>query len=122
MLSWQFRTTSPGNKTEALTSLMKISLPRDDRFKPSWISRLPDLFRENGLTAVECDAKDPPLEMIMPLHQASLLVYENLTRQAKNSEWSEAIKEGLPEALSETEAGAGNSFTRYMVVGKKPLE
>lgn len=122
MLSWQIRTTSPENKTEALANLMKISLPKDDRFKPSWISRLPDIFREIGLNAVECDAKDPPPEMIMPLHEASMLVYENLTRQAKDSEWSKAIKEGLPEALNEAAAGAGNSFTRHMVVGQKPLE
>ncbi|KAJ5524284.1 hypothetical protein N7494_010934 [Penicillium frequentans] len=116
MLSWQIRTTSPENKTEALANLMKISLSKDDRFKASWIAKLPDIFREN-----ECDAKDPPPEMTMPLHEASMLVYENLTRQAKDSEWSKAIKEGLPEALSEAAAGAGNSFTWYMVVGQKPL-
>ncbi|KAJ5536219.1 hypothetical protein N7513_009405 [Penicillium frequentans] len=83
---------SPENKAEALANLMKISLPKDDRFKPSWIAKLPDIFRENGLMAVECDAKDPPPEMIMPFHEASMLVYENLTRQAKDSEWSKAIR------------------------------
>lgn len=85
ILSWHVRKTSPENKTEALESLMTISLPKDDRFKPSWIPRLPDIFRENGLTAIECDAKDPPPEMIMPLHEASLIVYSSLTRQAKDS-------------------------------------
>ncbi|KAJ5708780.1 hypothetical protein N7493_010114 [Penicillium malachiteum] len=122
MVSWRIQTTSSNNKTGAISSLMKISQPKDDRFSPIWVPRLPDLFRENGLTAVECDARDPQPEMIMPLHQLTFMVYECLTRQGNSSEWSKAIREAIPEALCETDAGAANVFTRSMVVGRKPLE
>ncbi|KAJ5916855.1 hypothetical protein N7504_000870 [Penicillium tannophilum] len=122
MLSWKIQTTSPENKTKAIASLMEISQPKDDRFNPTWIPRLPDLFRESGLTAVELDAKDPPPEMIMPLHYVTFMVYECFTRQANIPEWSEAIREAIPGALRETKAGAANVFTRYTVLGRKPLE
>ncbi|KAJ5622344.1 hypothetical protein N7528_005576 [Penicillium herquei] len=121
ILSWRIRTTSPGKKTEALEKLMDISQSKDERFKPTWTARLPEIFREHGLSSVEADIKDPSLDLIMPLHECNLLIHELLARKAQNTEWAEAIKNILPEVLRETREGAAYDFTRVVVVGQKPL-
>ena len=119
--SWRIRTTGPGKKTEALEKLMDISQSKDERFKPTWTARLPEIFREHGLSSVEADIKDPSLDLIMPLHECNLLIHELLARKAQNTEWAEAVKNILPEVLRETREGAAYDFTRVVVVGQKPL-
>ncbi|KAJ5734486.1 hypothetical protein N7493_003272 [Penicillium malachiteum] len=119
--SWRIRTTGPDKKTEALTKLMNISQRRDERFKPTWTARLPEIFLEQGLSSVETDVKDPSLDLIMPLHECNLLLHEILARKAQSAEWAESIKEILPEVLRETREGAAYDFTRVVVVGQKPL-
>ncbi|KAJ5731359.1 uncharacterized protein N7483_005867 [Penicillium malachiteum] len=121
ILSWRVRTTTPDKKTEALTNLMTISQPRDERLKPTWIARLTDDFREHGLSSIDADFKDPSLEIIMPLHECNLLIHEFLARKAQSTEWAEWIKKILPEVLRETREGAAWDFTRVVVVGQKPL-
>lgn len=120
--SFRIQKASPDNKVEALTKLINFMSSSENSTSPSWASNLPGVVRENGFAAVECDARNPPPEIVMPLHECNLLVHENMARRTKNPEWSEAIKKVLPEALSETQAGAAYDFTRVIVVGKKPLE
>ncbi|KAJ5659893.1 hypothetical protein N7507_006344 [Penicillium longicatenatum] len=119
--SFRIPTSVPGNKTDALSNLMAFSQPKDVRYKPTWIARLPEMFRGSGLRSVEYDIKDPSPEMIMPLHECNLLIPELLARKAENTEWAEKIRKALPEVLRETRAGAAWDYTRVVVVGQKPL-
>ncbi|KAK1140230.1 hypothetical protein N8T08_010527 [Aspergillus melleus] len=124
LLSCQFKKSLPDNKTEALEELYKLSIihPVDSRFKPTWVSRLPEIFRESGFTAVESDVKNPSPELIWPLHHCGLLVQERLVVKLQGFEWAEKIKNLLPEVHAETKAGAAWDLTRVLVIGRKPLE
>ncbi|KAJ5539527.1 hypothetical protein N7513_007859 [Penicillium frequentans] len=124
LLSCHFRKSTPDAKTEALEKLYELSIihPVDARFKPTWVSSLPENFRESGLTAIESVLQNTPPELIMPLHQCGLLVQERLVVKLQGFEWAEKIKDLLPEVHRETQAGAAWDLTRILVVGRKPLE
>ncbi|KAJ5117035.1 hypothetical protein N7456_001383 [Penicillium angulare] len=109
--SFRIQKASPDNKIEALTKLINLLSSSDNT-----------VFRENGFTGVQYDARNPLPEMVMPLHECNLLVHENMARKTNNTKWSEAINRILPGVLTETQAGAAYDFTRVVVVGKKPLE
>ncbi|KAJ5614636.1 hypothetical protein N7528_008290 [Penicillium herquei] len=120
--TFRIRKTSPENKTEALMDIYNLLESSESRTTPSWTGHLPESFRENGLVDVECDARDPPPEMVMPLHECNLLIHENMARGTANPQWSQTIKKALPGIVRETQAGAAWDFTRVVVVGKKPLD
>ncbi|KAI9040228.1 class I SAM-dependent methyltransferase [Aspergillus affinis] len=124
LLSCRFKKSHPDNKTEALEELYRLSIihPVDARFKPTWVSNLPEIFRQHGLAAVESDVKDTPPDLIMPLHMCGLLVQERVVLKLKGFEWIEKIRDLLPEVHRETKAGSAWDLPRICVVGKKPLE
>lgn len=122
MASFRIEKTNPSNKVEALTALLKLSQPQDARLSPKWVSQLPQIFQEaGGLQNVQSDVKDPEKHMALYMHECNLTMHEILARKAKNPELLSKVRELLPLVEEETNKGACWAFTRWTVVGRKPV-
>lgn len=105
--------------TPALSELMTISQPQDQRLSPTWVSRLPELFAAAGLSVVESDVREAPQALAHAMHECALQIHDLLARATKNESVRRNLAEIMPKVLEETRQGAFWAFTRWTVVGKK---
>ncbi|KAL2759085.1 hypothetical protein ACRALDRAFT_2041091 [Sodiomyces alcalophilus JCM 7366] len=108
-------------ETDALRELLQLSQPQDSRLSPKWVSGLPRLFSTEGLDLIEADVRDAPPHLAWTTHQCNLLVHELLARQAGNQHASTVLQALMPRVVNETMQGSYWAFTRYTVVGRKPV-
>ncbi|KAI1845393.1 hypothetical protein JX265_005254 [Neoarthrinium moseri] len=118
--SFRLQTTSRENKSDAMEQLRNLTASQDPRMKPTWVTKLPELFTKCGLLNVEADVRDAPPDLAMAMHECNLTLHTLLPRQTKNHEAARAVSSLLPEACRETRAGSCYAFTRWTVVGMKP--
>lgn len=119
--SFRIEKTNPGNKVDALSKLLKISQPQDTRFSPKWVPNLPTLFTDGGLENVQSDVRDAPPHLALAKHENALPVHEFIARKLRNEGLIQELKKLIPEVAKETRQGACWAFTRWTVVGRKPL-
>lgn len=89
---------------------------------PTWIPKLPDLFREAGLELVQEDVKGAPGYLARAMHECGLIIPQMLASQAGNNALQENIRRLMPMVEQETKQGALLAFTRWTVIGRKPLQ
>jgi hypothetical protein len=59
--------------------------------------------------------------MALAIHECNLLIHELLVHTTQNKVVAEDLKQLMPEVLKETRDGACWTFTRWTVIGRKPL-
>lgn len=121
MLSWRIETPGPGMETPALAQLMELSQPQDPRLSPTWVPRLHDTFAQVGLAVVETDVRDASPALALAYHDCALQIHGMLAQTTQNNEVATRLKELMPRVLDETRRGAHFAFTRWTVVGQKPV-
>lgn len=82
---------------------------------------LVDSFKEGGLQDVRSDVRDAPMHLALAMHECSLLIHELVVRKTQNPEVAEGLQTLLPQAAKETREGSCWAFTRWTVIGKKPV-
>ncbi len=121
MASFRIESTHPQNKVDALRELLQMSQSRDSRLKPTWVPLLPTFFHQAGLEEVESDIKDAPPHLALAKHECNLVMHDMFIRNTKNEEAIQKLKKVLNEVARETRQGSCWSFTRWTVIGKKPI-
>ncbi|KAH8432922.1 uncharacterized protein LDX57_010555 [Aspergillus melleus] len=122
MSTWRTEKTSSHNKADALEQILKLSQGDDARLRPTWVPNLPTLFRNQGLEDIEVDVKEVPPHLLVPMHECSLLIPELLIRKdIYTAPVRDQMKGLLEEAARETAQGSAWAFTRWSLVGRKPL-
>ncbi|KAE8374948.1 hypothetical protein BDV26DRAFT_268828 [Aspergillus bertholletiae] len=119
--SFRIEKSNPGNKVDAFTELIRISQAQDARLRPTWVPRLPAYFEDIGMEGVEADVKDPPPHLALAKHECSLIIHELISRKTQNTAVGEELKWIIPEVARETQQGSYWAFTRWSVIGRKPL-
>lgn len=118
--SWRIEKTQPGNDVSALQSLYELESAQDARFRPNWVSKLPELFEIAELQDIQKDVRDPPGYLAFEMHETMLLLHELVVRSTGNQEIAKAVETLFGRALREGKGGACWAFTRWTVVGRKP--
>jgi len=121
MASFRIEKMHPGSKTDAQRQLMTVSQRQDPRLKPTWISNLPDIFAKGGFEEVQSDVKEALPHLALAMHECNLVIHELVVKQTQNESVAKELKRLLPEVAKETREGACWAFTRWVVIGKKPL-
>ena len=99
---------------------MKMFQGNDDRLRTAWVPNLPELLTKMAFGAVECDKRECPPHMALPLHECGLMATEVLARNREgDKDGAELLKQMLHQAAKETRDGSYLAFTRYTVVGRK---
>lgn len=120
--SFRIEKTNPNNSTEALTRLLSLSQGQDTRLNPKWVPQLAELFSSSGgLCNVQADVRDAPNHLALAMHECNLLVHELLARTTKIESYAKELEDLMPRVAAETREGACWAFTRWTVVGMKPL-
>lgn len=118
--SFRIETAGSAYKTDSLRRLLEVSQGQDSRLAPTWVSNMPKLFAEAGLTNPVSDVRDAPPYMAYLMHECGLMIHELLARQTGNQEVAKAIQSLMAEVVEETKRGAWWAFTRWTVVATKP--
>ncbi|KAK5626263.1 hypothetical protein RRF57_001978 [Xylaria bambusicola] len=121
--SFRIEKTRPENDATALTDLYYLEQSQDRRLNPTWVSRLPEIFRdEGGLCDVLTDIRDPPGHMAWAMHETMLLFHDQVVQSTGNAAIGKAVEELLPLVVEQGRRGACWAFTRWIVVGRKPID
>lgn len=121
-LSWRIAKTHPDNDVSALDRLYKIETGSDKRFGYTWVPQLPSLFKEvAGLENVVSESREPSKHTAFAIHETMLLLHDLVVKTTKSQELANGLKELLPQVRKEDKQGACWVFTRWMVVGRKPV-
>ncbi|MCJ1457452.1 hypothetical protein MMC28_007820 [Mycoblastus sanguinarius] len=120
--SFRIEKTKPENKVEALRQLLKLSQGQDTRLNPTWVSNLATFFIAGGLGNVQSDVRDAPPRLALAMHECNLLIHELIARKTQNEGVTRGLTSLMPEVAKETREGSCWAFTRWIVVGRKPLE
>lgn len=118
--SVRFDKTNPEVKAEAMAEMFKLLYVQDARFKPTWVTKLPDIFAAVGFTETEVDKNDCPPHMAFILHECGLMIHELIYRKTKNEKMQKELGRLLPLAVEETRNGVYTTAVRWTVIGKKP--
>ncbi|RYP89415.1 hypothetical protein DL769_000066 [Monosporascus sp. CRB-8-3] len=119
--SFRIETLNPDTNVEALQELLRLSQGQDSRLKPTWVPRLPDLLSDVGLVEVESDVKDAPPHLALAKHECNLLMHHVFINKTPDEALAQALAELLPKVARETREGAYWAFTRWTVIGRKPI-
>ena len=115
------QTTSPSNSTEALRKLIRLSESHDERLRPRWVPSLASKLTAVGYEGVREDIRDAPPHLALALHDCNIMIHETFARKFNNQERAQVLRELIPQVEQATKHGACLAFTRYTVVGRKPL-
>lgn len=99
-----------------------MSQAQDKRLSPTWVPKLVGLFEDQGLQQVQSDVRDAPLHLAIAMHECSLLIHELVVRKTKDADVAKGLKTLIPKAAQETRDGSCWAFTRWNVVGRKPIQ
>ncbi|KZZ94334.1 hypothetical protein AAL_05301 [Moelleriella libera RCEF 2490] len=119
--SSRFEKSRPDNHFDALKEMFGAAKEQDARLRPTWIPKLPDLFREARLELVQEDVKDAPGYLARAMYECGLVIPQMLASHAGNVALQENIRRLMPMVEQETKQGALLAFTRWTVIGRKPL-
>lgn len=103
-----------------MPELFKLLSVQDPRFKPTWVTHLPDTFAAVGFTETEVDKCDCPPHFAFILHECGLMIHELIYRKTKNKKMLKELGRLLPLAVEETRNGVYTTTVRWTVIGKKP--
>ncbi|KAH8781023.1 UMTA methyltransferase family protein [Diaporthe sp. PMI_573] len=118
--SVRFDKTKPEVKAEAMAEMFKLLSVQDPRFKPTWVTKLPDIFAAAGFIETEVDKNDCQPHMAFILHECGLMIHELIYRKTKNEKMQKELGRLLPLAVEETRNGVYTTAVRWTVIGKKP--
>ncbi|KAE8138749.1 hypothetical protein BDV38DRAFT_291811 [Aspergillus pseudotamarii] len=119
--SFRIEKSDPENKIGALTELIQIGQGQDGRLRPTWVPKLPRYFQEIGMEGVESDVKEPPPHLAFAKHECNLIIHELISRKTQNAAVGEKLNHIIPAVARETQQGSYWAFTRWTVIGRKPL-
>lgn len=120
--SFRIEKTHPENDTTALSQLLSMSQAQDKRLSPTWVPKLVGLFEDEGLQQVKSDVRDAPLHLALAMHECNLLIHELVARKTKNADVAKGLSSLIPQAAQETRDGSCWAFTRWNVIGRKPVQ
>lgn len=103
-----------------MPEMFRLLSVQDPRFKPTWVTELPDIFATAGFTETEVDKCDCPPHMAFILHECGLMIHELIYRKTKNEKMQKELARLLPLAVEETRNGVYTTVVRWTVIGKKP--
>lgn len=112
--------TKPEVKADSLAEMFKLLAVQDPRFKPTWVTKLPEIYTDAGFVEVEVDKNDCAPHMAFMLHECGLMIHELIYRKTKNEKMQQELGRLLPLAVEETKNGAYTTAVRWTVVGRKP--
>ncbi|KAB8258652.1 S-adenosyl-L-methionine-dependent methyltransferase [Aspergillus pseudonomiae] len=121
MNSWHILKTNPNNQSDALETLFKLNQGQDKRLSPTYVPSFASRFEAAGFENVKSEARDAPPHLALALHECNMLINEILPRKAKNATVLKMVQELMPRFEMETREGSCWAFTRWSVVGRKPL-
>lgn len=107
--------------TSALTQLLKLSQPQDPHLNPAWVPQLSDYFAASGLTVLDSDIREMLPALGFAMHECALQIHDLIAEMTTNEEVAPGLKELMPQVLKEAQQGACWAFTRWTVVGNKPV-
>ncbi|KAI0547127.1 S-adenosyl-L-methionine-dependent methyltransferase [Xylaria curta] len=120
--SFRIEKTKPDIDAAALANLYDLEQSQDRRLNPTWVSRLPGLFQNEGkLCDVLTDIRDPPGYMAWAMHETMLLFHGLVAQSTGNATIAKGVEELLPLVVKQGKQGACWAFTRWIVVGRKPV-
>ena len=120
--SFRIEKTDPENKVDALRQLLRLSQGQDVRLSPTWVPSLEALFIDVGFRDVQSDIRDASPHLALAMHECNLLIHELIARKTQNEDVVQGLTSLMPEIEKETREGSCWAFTRWVVVGRKPLE
>ncbi|KAJ4420818.1 hypothetical protein N0V82_004113 [Gnomoniopsis sp. IMI 355080] len=118
--SIRFDKTKPEAKTENMSEMFKLLAVQDPRLRPTWVTKLPDMYKAAGFVEIETDKNDCAPHMAFLLHECGLMIHELIYRKTKNERMQHELGRLLPLAVDETRNGAYTTAVRWTVVGRKP--
>ncbi|CZT23716.1 uncharacterized protein RCC_09430 [Ramularia collo-cygni] len=83
--SFRIETTDSTISTEALKQLVERMQPQDVRFSPTWIARLPDLFKNAGFECVQYDVREAKPWLALAMHEDNLMIHEVIAAKSKDA-------------------------------------
>ncbi|KAF2962934.1 hypothetical protein GQX73_g10636 [Xylaria multiplex] len=120
--SFRIEKTQVTNSTEALKRLLTLSQSQDSRLNPKWVPQLTGLFSGVGqLHDVQADVRDAPGHQAIAMHECNLMLHELLSRTTRSEAMSKELKNLMTDVIEETRKGACWAFTRWSVIGRKPI-
>lgn len=121
MASFRVEKTQPNGKTEALSRLYKLLQKQDSRLVPTWVSHLEQLLTDAGLCSTHVDKRNATGCLAFAMHECNMMVPEGLARGTGSAALSKELQKLMSDVAIETRDGAWWGFTRWTVVGNKPL-
>ncbi|KAI0197572.1 S-adenosyl-L-methionine-dependent methyltransferase [Astrocystis sublimbata] len=104
-----------------MIQLVAASQTQDNRLKPTWVPRMPELFTASGLVNVVADKREAPADLGLAMHECNLSLHPIIARQTQNKEVAQRVEELMPEVCRQTRKGFYLAFTRWTVVGQKAV-
>ncbi|GAW19723.1 hypothetical protein ANO14919_092120 [Xylariales sp. No.14919] len=121
MASFRVEKGVSGEESEGLVELMKLRDISDARLVPTWIPKLPEWFKAGGLCEVEYDVPKERPDLEFAMHECNLGLSGMITHNIGNKEAEHRVSGLMPKICRATRDGAYFAFTRWTVVGRKPL-
>lgn len=103
--SVRFDKTKPEAKAESIAEMLKLLAVQYPRLKPTWVTKLPEIYAGAGFIEVEVDTNDCPPHMAFMLHECGLMIHELIYRKTKNEKMRQELGRLLPLAVEETRNG-----------------
>ncbi|KAI1173682.1 S-adenosyl-L-methionine-dependent methyltransferase [Nemania sp. FL0916] len=119
--SFRVEKLNPTDECNAMIQLIKISQTLDKRLTPTWVPKMPEQFASCGYTEIKYDVCEAPPPLGLAMHECNLALHEIITRKIGNDDVRKQISDLLPEVCRETRKGSYMAFTRWTVVGRRPI-
>ncbi|KAI1075742.1 S-adenosyl-L-methionine-dependent methyltransferase [Whalleya microplaca] len=97
---------SPDTNADYLRKLYDLTQSLEGLANPTWVPRLPGVFEEHGLQAIESDVREAPHDLALAMHECNLPIHELIAQQTRNKELAQRLEQLMPEVCRQTREGS----------------
>lgn len=116
-------TIAPGIATDCLEAVQKMTVVENTPLLPTWVRRLAQTLRDEGLEAVTADWQSGRRHTMLSMHWCNLTIPINISDKIRqtNPEKAAHIDAMIEGAIAESQKGAMWAHNRLIVTARKPL-
>ncbi|KAK8101519.1 S-adenosyl-L-methionine-dependent methyltransferase [Apiospora kogelbergensis] len=121
--SQHVETIAPGIATDCLEAVQKMTVVENTPLLPTWVRRLAQTLRDEGLEAVTADWQSGRRHTMLSMHWCNLTIPINISDKIRqtNPEKAAHIDAMIEGAIAESQKGAMWAHNRLIVTARKPL-
>ncbi len=74
---------------------MQLMTVQDQRFSPTWVTELPNIFGASGFVDIDRHLCDAPPHLSFILHECGLMIHDLIARKTKNEKMAQELEKLL---------------------------